>query len=229
MTVIQVKPEDIIQKQWLSYQKVRGTHGNAKPSAVHNNFQGVPSALGQHQSSRHTSLEHMRTFADLASGRGRCNPVASLQLLREDYLEHRTLYEAVQSIVSERARQHPVAILDLGCGDSDYVARMLEAAGGGDIVESYTGVDLSEPAMAISMRNIERWIYHDALCHSLLHMDHAHAWKPLFPLLTEDRLPEVCSPGAKLLRAALRLARGSMPGLAHDLLEYSLSRRLQCE
>ena len=155
-------------------------------------------------------------FADLASGRGRCNPVASLQLLREDYLEHHTLYEAVQRIVLERARQHPVAILDLGCGDSDYVARMLEAAGGRDIVESYTGVDLSEPAMAISMCNIERWV-HDALCHSLLHMDHAHAWKPLFRLLAEERLPEVRSPGAKLLRAALRLAQGSMPGLAHAL------------
>lgn len=110
----------------------------------------------------------------------------SLQLLREDYLEHRTLYEAVQSIVSERARQHPVAILDLGCGDSDYVARMLEAAGGGDTVQSYTGVDLSEPAMAISMCNIERWV-HDALCHSLLHMDHALAWNPLCLLLADER------------------------------------------
>lgn len=62
MTVVQVKPEEIFQKQWLSYQTVRGTHGNAKPSVVHNDFQGLPSALGQHQSSRHTSLKHMRTF-----------------------------------------------------------------------------------------------------------------------------------------------------------------------
>ena len=105
----------------------------------------------------------------------------SLQLLREDYLEHRTLYEAVQRIVSERSRQHPVAILDLGCGDSDYVARMLEAAEGGYIVESYTGVDLSKPAMAISVRNIERWV-HDALCHSPLQMECARAWESFMSL-----------------------------------------------
>ena len=50
-----------------------------------------------------------------------------MQLLREDYLEHRTLYEAVQSIITDRARQHPVRILDLGCGDSDYIALVLYA------------------------------------------------------------------------------------------------------
>lgn len=80
----------------------------------------------------------------------------TVQLLREDYLEHRTLYEAVQSIMVDKARQHPLRILDLGCGDSDYIARLLAAAGGASIVESYTGVDLSEPALAISERNIER-------------------------------------------------------------------------
>ena len=79
-----------------------------------------------------------------------------VQLLKEDYLEHRTLYEAVQSIIADRAQKHPLRILDLGCGDSDYIARVLEAAGGASVVESYTGVDLSEPALAISERNIQR-------------------------------------------------------------------------
>ena len=80
----------------------------------------------------------------------------AVQLLQEDYLEHRTLYEAVQGIILDRARQHPLKILDLGCGDSDYIARALVAAGGASIAESYTGVDLSEPALDISERNIER-------------------------------------------------------------------------
>ena len=78
------------------------------------------------------------------------------QLLKEDYLEHKTLYEAVQSSIAERAQKHPLRILDLGCGDSDYIARVLEAAEGASVVESYTGVDLSEPALAISERNIQR-------------------------------------------------------------------------
>ena len=80
-----------------------------------------------------------------------------MQLLREDYLEHRTLYEAVQSIIMDRAQLHPLRILDLGCGDSEYIARVLEAAGSASIVDSYTGVDLSEPALAISERNIARY------------------------------------------------------------------------
>ena len=66
------------------------------------------------------------------------------------------LYEAVQRIIADRAQAHPLRILDLGCGDSDFIARTLEAARGASIVESYTGVDLSEPALAISERNIER-------------------------------------------------------------------------
>lgn len=79
-----------------------------------------------------------------------------MQLLQKDYLEHRTLYQAVQSIVAEKAQDHPVRLLDLGCGDSDYVACMLLNAGGDSILDFYEGVDLSEPAMAISERNIER-------------------------------------------------------------------------
>ena len=50
-----------------------------------------------------------------------------MQLLKQDYLEHRTLYEAVQSIIAGRAQKRPLRILDLGCGDSDYIAHILQA------------------------------------------------------------------------------------------------------
>lgn len=70
MTVIQVKPEEIFQKQWLSYQTVRGSHGNAKPSVVHKSFQGVTFCAGQHESSCHTTLEQMHLSQTLHQGEG---------------------------------------------------------------------------------------------------------------------------------------------------------------
>lgn len=50
----------------------------------------------------------------------------------------------------------PLRLLDLGCGDSDYISRIIEKAGGRILVASYTGVDLSEPALEVSRQNIAR-------------------------------------------------------------------------
>ncbi len=41
-------------------------------------------------------------------------------------------------------------------GDSDYISRVIEECGGRALVASYTGVDLSAPAMEISKENIHR-------------------------------------------------------------------------
>lgn len=77
--------------------------------------------------------------------------------MEEDYLEHRALYGSLQHFLQQKAASGPLSLLDLGCGDSDYISRIILEAGGDQLVESYTGVDLSEPAIEISKQNIRRY------------------------------------------------------------------------
>ncbi|BDA47429.1 probable demethylmenaquinone methyltransferase [Coccomyxa sp. Obi] len=77
-------------------------------------------------------------------------------VLNQDYLEHKALYGSLQQYLQQKAVNGPLRLLDLGCGDSDYISRLLEKSGGEDLVASYTGVDLSEPAIEISKQNINR-------------------------------------------------------------------------
>ena len=79
-----------------------------------------------------------------------------VQLLTGDYLEHRDLYATLKTLLLERAAKGALSLADLGCGDSDYISRTLGEAGGSATVCSYTGVDLSEPAIDISRRNIAK-------------------------------------------------------------------------
>lgn len=62
----------------------------------------------------------------------------------ENFMFHRELYGRVASILAERHRRGPDAILDLGCGNARFLAPCLEAA----LPVSYTGVDLSPTALA---------------------------------------------------------------------------------
>lgn len=77
-------------------------------------------------------------------------------ILDGDYLEHKALYGALQQYLHRKAASRPLRLLDLGCGDSDYISRVIEECGGRALVASYTGVDLSAPAMEISKENINR-------------------------------------------------------------------------
>ena len=56
----------------------------------------------------------------------------------------------------EKAAKGPISIADLGCGDSDYISRTMSDVGGTAVVSSYTGVDLSQPALEISRRNVAK-------------------------------------------------------------------------
>jgi ubiquinone/menaquinone biosynthesis C-methylase UbiE len=77
-------------------------------------------------------------------------------VLQEDYLEHKALYGALQQYLKKKASRRPLILLDLGCGDSDYICRLIEASGASELIASYTGVDLSEPALEISKQNVHR-------------------------------------------------------------------------
>jgi SAM-dependent methyltransferase len=97
-------------------------------------------------------------------------------VLLGDYLCHSGTYGAVQSFLAarfgpqpppqhaQRAQQQPepraaqagLRILDLGCGDAHCVSRALEASGLAPHVASYTGVDMSAPALALARANLCR-------------------------------------------------------------------------
>lgn len=86
------------------------------------------------------------------------------KLLTTDFLEHRGLYAAVQACLRAHAAAaaRPLALLDLGCGDAQQMAALLRACGcdsphspqGPLRLASYTGVDLSTPALALARANL---------------------------------------------------------------------------
>ncbi len=78
--------------------------------------------------------------------------------MKYDYLEHKGLYGALRQWLVRAAREKgPLRLLDLGCGDSEYISRVIAEAGGSALISSYTGVDLSEPALNFSKRNMARF------------------------------------------------------------------------
>jgi methylase of polypeptide subunit release factors len=89
------------------------------------------------------------------------------KMLAVDFLYHKTLYRAAQEVLlshwgsgstpASTQQQPPLAMLDLGCGDAQQVAAMLARCGapsGALRLASYTGVDMSPPALAIAQQNL---------------------------------------------------------------------------
>lgn len=58
-----------------------------------------------------------------------------LQMTAADYLEHSLLFGAVQTYLQQHAKA--LRVLDLGCGDSQNISKLLSAAP--EVVASYTG------------------------------------------------------------------------------------------
>ena len=78
-------------------------------------------------------------------------------VLEGDFLEHKDLYEAVKQWLVRAARDKgPLRLADIGCGDSEYISRLIAEAGGPALVSSYTGVDLCGPALELSKCNVAR-------------------------------------------------------------------------
>lgn len=84
-------------------------------------------------------------------------------MLAVDFLFHKRLYRAAQEVLLSRwgpsacPTRQPLAMLDLGCGDAQQIAATLSQCGapGGNLsLASYTGVDMSAPALAIAQRNL---------------------------------------------------------------------------
>lgn len=68
-------------------------------------------------------------------------------IIQNNGMEHRQIGEALQNVFASRTADF--SILDLGCGDSSMAMKSLE----GLSVSSYTGVDLTAPALDIARAN----------------------------------------------------------------------------
>ncbi len=84
-------------------------------------------------------------------------------MLAVDFLFHKRLYRAAQNVLLSRwgpsacPTQQPLSMLDLGCGDAQQIAATLAQCGapGGNLrLASYTGVDMSAPALTIAQCNL---------------------------------------------------------------------------
>lgn len=73
------------------------------------------------------------------------------KLLVHDYMDHRAFFNRLQAEILARF-EHPVAILDLGCGDLAPILPILENVP----VQRYVGIDESDVALALAGRRLER-------------------------------------------------------------------------
>lgn len=71
------------------------------------------------------------------------------KLLIHDYMDHSMFFAGLQAEVIARF-DHPVAILDLGCGDATPILPMLEKLA----VSRYVGIDESDVALAHARQNL---------------------------------------------------------------------------
>jgi len=72
------------------------------------------------------------------------------KLVTHDYMDHRAFFNRLQTEIVERF-EHPVAILDLGCGDLTPILPMLATVP----LRKYVGIDESDAALALASRRLQ--------------------------------------------------------------------------
>lgn len=72
------------------------------------------------------------------------------KLLIHDYMDHRSFFGRLQDHVIQNY-QHPISILDLGCGDLTPILPLLQAVP----LQAYTGIDESAGALAIAAQHLQ--------------------------------------------------------------------------
>ena len=65
-------------------------------------------------------------------------------------MHHREIYQAVSAFLAEHWATQPFKLLDLGCGDSSFIAQALHDKN----IQHYLGFDLSDTALEIAAENI---------------------------------------------------------------------------
>eukprot|EP00884_Botryococcus_braunii_P017200 jgi/Botrbrau1/4163/Bobra.0192s0031.1 len=74
------------------------------------------------------------------------------KVLEGNYLFHQELYQPFKDAFLNK---QSLRVLDLGCGDSVYFCKSIEASGCAANVRQYTGVDMSAAALQIAQRNLK--------------------------------------------------------------------------
>ena len=72
------------------------------------------------------------------------------KLVTHDYMDHRVFFNRLQTEIVERF-EHPVAILDLGCGDLTPILPLLANVS----LRQYLGIDESDAALALASRRLQ--------------------------------------------------------------------------
>lgn len=73
------------------------------------------------------------------------------KILQENYMFHQEIYTAVeQQLRTSENAQGTMRLLDLGCGDADYLSRVLRNFQ----LQAYTGVDLSQVALGEAKQHL---------------------------------------------------------------------------
>ena len=65
-------------------------------------------------------------------------------------MSHKEMYQAIDLTLKEHFAGREFSLLDLGCGDSAFIAKVLDKY---DVI-SYTGIDLSQEATKLAMANL---------------------------------------------------------------------------
>jgi SAM-dependent methyltransferase len=96
---------------------------------------------------------------DVAAGTFSGNPASDVferewrtyrKMVDNNYLFHREAYRCLREIVTEQMLQRPFRFLDIACGDASATV----AALAGSRVAQYSGIDLSDAALAIAADNL---------------------------------------------------------------------------
>lgn len=73
------------------------------------------------------------------------------KVLNENYMGHREIYNVLHDFLVKYYNK-PFSVLDLGCGDASFSSQVLLDTK----INSYCGIDLSEPALEIARSNMEK-------------------------------------------------------------------------
>jgi 2-polyprenyl-3-methyl-5-hydroxy-6-metoxy-1,4-benzoquinol methylase len=72
------------------------------------------------------------------------------KIIANNYMLHQELALESSAVMSTIAEDNAVDILDLGCGDANQISKQISAIS----VNSYTGIDLSIPALTLAKENL---------------------------------------------------------------------------
>lgn len=86
------------------------------------------------------------------------------KIIKNNYMFHHEISETLQSVISESTQNKRLKIVDLGCGDSSMAIPLLSSK----TIASYTGCDLSQPALDIAHGQLfSLHINHKLICEDM--------------------------------------------------------------